>query len=244
MVTSPPAALEALRVDLAALRRRGITTWPVDAVLPAAWVANVLRDTDAEIAHDARVRLDVSLEPQGIVLVRGTLSLRLEVPCGRCLAPAAVDGDTAIFATFMATAAAAEVLLRQDEEGLEPDPDTPDVWSYDGPVLSLEPMVAEQVALAYPMRALCERGEDCRGLCSNCGFELNRIPGPAAGLPAAERRCPQCGNEVPLTPVADLPPNAEEGLEHGSHQEMREERDRDVVAESPLAAALRKIKLE
>jgi uncharacterized metal-binding protein YceD (DUF177 family) len=226
-MATPPPALEALRVDLAALRRRGVTTWPVDTVLPAAWVAEVLRDTDAEIGDDAEVHLVVSLEPQGIVLVRGTLSLRLSVPCGRCLAPATVDGGTAIFATFMASAAAAEVLLRQDEEGLEPDPDTPDVFSYDGPILGLEPMIAEQVALAYPMRALCDRGEACRGLCSNCGQELN-------GLPAAERRCPQCGSEVPLTPVADLPSSPEAGGSEG----MRE------VRESPLAAALRKLKLE
>lgn len=242
MPTETPA-LEVLRVDLAGLRRRGVTTWPVDAVLPKAWLAEVLRDTDAEIDRDAKVRLEVSLEPKGIVLVRGKLSLRLTVPCGRCLAPAAVDGDTPIFATFMASAAAAEVLLRQDEEGLEPDPDTPDVFSYDGPILSLEPMVAEQVALAYPMRALCEQGEACRGLCSNCGFELNQAPVPAAGLPAAERRCPQCGSEVPLTPVADLPPISEDGSEPESVRKLRTS-TADEAGESPLAAALRKLKLE
>jgi uncharacterized protein len=230
MVTPAPA-LEALRVDLAGLRRRGITTWPVDAVLPRAWLAEVLRDTDAEIGGDAKVQLQVSLEPKGIVLVRGTLTLRLSVPCGRCLAPAAVDGGTKIFATFMATAAAADVLLRQDEEGLEPDPDTPDVFSYDGPILGLEPMVAEQVALGYPMRALCSRGEDCRGLCSNCGAELN-------DLPPAELRCRQCGHEVPLTPVADLP-DVDEGT-----ADSRETRGWPEERESPLAAALRKLKLE
>ena len=236
-MTSPTPALEALRVDLAGLRRRGITTWPVDAVLPRAWLAEVLRDTDAEIADDAKVHLQVSLEPQGIVLVRGSLALRLTVPCGRCLSPAAVDGGTSIFATFMASAAAAEVLLRQDEEGLEPDPDTPDVWSYDGPILALEPMVAEQVALAYPMRALCERGDDCRGLCSNCGHELN-------GLPPAERRCPQCGHEVPLTPVADLPDPMADIQEGADAEGSRESRRAPEEPESPLAAALRKLKLE
>ena len=234
---TPPPALEALRVDLAGLRRRGITTWPVDAVLPRAWLADVLRDTDAEVGEDAKVHLQVSLEPQGIVLVRGSLALRLSVPCGRCLAPAAVDGGTSIFATFMASAAAAEVLLRQDEEGLEPDPDTPDVFSYDGPILGLEPMIAEQVALAYPMRALCERGDDCRGLCSNCGHELN-------GLPPAERRCPQCGHEVPLTPVADLPDPMADIQEGADAEGSRESRGAPEEPESPLAAALRKLKLE
>jgi uncharacterized metal-binding protein YceD (DUF177 family) len=231
-------ALEALRVDLAAMRRSGATTCPVDAVLPKAWLTEVLRDTDAELGNDAEVHLEVSLETKGLVLVRGLLSLKLTVPCGRCLAPAAVDGDTRIFATFMASAAAAETLLRQDEEGLEPDPDTPDVFAYDGPILSLEPMVAEQVALAYPMRALCERGEACRGLCSNCGQDLN-------WLPAAERRCRQCGAEVPLTPVADLPSSLEDGSDPQSVRDQRKAaKTTGEPIESPLAAALRKLKLE
>jgi len=231
-MATPPPSLEALRVDLAALRRRGLTSQAVDAVLPQAWLADVLHDTDAEITDDAKVHLDVSLQPEGVVLVRGSLALRLTVPCGRCLTPAEVDGGTSIFATFMASAAAAQELLRHDEEGLEPDPDTPDVFTYDGPVLHLEAMVAEQVALAYPMRALCSRGDACRGLCSNCGFELNL-------LPASELRCPQCGNEVPLTPVADLPSSPEDGPPGDpSGGGSREER------ESPLAAALRKLKLD
>jgi uncharacterized metal-binding protein YceD (DUF177 family) len=192
-------ALEALRVDLAALRRRGVDLHPVHAVLPQAWLVEALRNTDAEVSEDAEVRLRVTLQPEGVVLVQGSLSLRFSVPCGRCLAPAAVDGTTEIFATFMASAAAAQALLRHDEEAFEADPDTPDVWSYDGPILALEAMVAEQVALAYPMRALCERGEQCRGLCSNCGCELN-------GLAPEVLRCPQCGLEVPLTPVAEVDP--------------------------------------
>lgn len=192
-------ALEALRVDLAALRRRGVDVHPVHAVLPQAWLAQALGDTDAEVSEDAKVELRVTLQPEGVVLVQGSLSLRFTVPCGRCLGPAAVDGSTEIFATFMATAAAAQALLRHDEEAFEADPDTPDVWSYDGPILALDAMVAEQVALGYPMRALCERGEQCRGLCSNCGCELN-------GLAPEILSCPQCGLEVPLTPVADVDP--------------------------------------
>jgi uncharacterized metal-binding protein YceD (DUF177 family) len=222
-----PPALEALRVDLAALRRHGTAMHPVQAVLPRVWLAEALRDTDAEISDDAQVQLRVMIQPKDIVLVQGSLSLKLSVPCGRCLAPAAVDGSTPIFATFMASSAEAHALAGDDEDLLEPDSDAPDVYVYDGPILLLDAMVAEQVALAYPMRALCERGEQCRGLCSNCGYELN-------ALPAAERRCPQCGNEVPLTPVADLP----EGPAGPVDEPPRSER------ESPLAAALRKLKLE
>lgn len=219
-MTSPILLLDVLRVDVAALRRRGVDQHEVQASLPVPWLRQALRDTDAEVEHPGAVSLQLWLQPEGVVVAQGALRLGFSVPCGRCLSPAAVDGGTEIFATYMPSAAAGEVA---DADGDDLDPDqTPDVWGYDGPILSVEPMVAEQVALAYPMRALCERGDLCRGLCSNCGYELNV-------LAVEVRQCPQCKGEVPLTPVADLP---EEG---GQARDKRE---------SALAAALRGIELK
>jgi DUF177 domain-containing protein len=42
---------------------------------------------------------------------------------------------------------------------------------YDGDQIDLAPLVAEQLILALPSRALC--GENCRGLCPSCGVNLN-----------------------------------------------------------------------
>ncbi|MCA9653551.1 MAG: DUF177 domain-containing protein [Myxococcales bacterium] len=211
-------ALESLRVDLAALRRRGVDEHEVQAELPVDWLAAALCDTDAEVGEPGSVSLRLLLQPEGVVVVQGAMALRFSVPCGRCLSPAAVDGNTEIFATFMPGAEADED--GPADEDLDPDDDSADVVRYQGPVLLLDALVAEQVALAYPMRALCERGEACRGLCSNCGYELNT-------LAAEVRRCPQCHGEVPLTPVADPP------------DETRDERQ-----DNPFAAALSKIELD
>jgi uncharacterized protein len=38
--------------------------------------------------------------------------------------------------------------------------------------IDLAPLIAEQVILALPTRPLCS--EDCRGLCEQCGINLNR----------------------------------------------------------------------
>lgn len=51
---------------------------------------------------------------------------------------------------------------------------------YDGKEIDLTPLVHEQAILALPTRPLC--GEDCLGLCTSCGANLN--PGPCA-CPAA-----------------------------------------------------------
>ena len=42
---------------------------------------------------------------------------------------------------------------------------------YEGDEVNLTPLIREQMLLALPTRPLCR--EDCRGLCSNCGVNLN-----------------------------------------------------------------------
>lgn len=42
---------------------------------------------------------------------------------------------------------------------------------YDGEEIDLGPLIAEQLILALPSRALCR--EDCKGLCPRCGVDLN-----------------------------------------------------------------------
>jgi uncharacterized protein len=42
---------------------------------------------------------------------------------------------------------------------------------YEGDQIDLAPLVAEQLILALPSRALCR--DDCQGLCPNCGTNLN-----------------------------------------------------------------------
>jgi len=43
---------------------------------------------------------------------------------------------------------------------------------YVGDTIDLAPLIAEQVILALPTQPLC--AEECRGLCANCGANLNR----------------------------------------------------------------------
>jgi uncharacterized protein len=42
---------------------------------------------------------------------------------------------------------------------------------YDGEEVDVSPLVREQLLLALPTRPLCQEG--CRGLCSQCGANLN-----------------------------------------------------------------------
>lgn len=85
--------------------------------------------------------------------------------CGRCLE----EFDFSLDKTFdivltpepkRSGHGAAE--LHRDELGLS---------YYASEEIDLAPLIAEQVVLALPTRPLCS--EDCRGLCGNCGANLN-----------------------------------------------------------------------
>ncbi len=189
-VAQPPAP-EQLRVDVSAMRRRGETHGRVEADLPADWLAVALADTDAEVREPGRVVFDLALPGDGPVIASGSLELAFVVPCGRCLEDAAVDGNTRIEAVFALSGA---VAARDDdaEEGLALDEDALDTWRYDGSTVDLAKVVVEYVKVAYPMRALCQRGEDCEGLCSGCGNNFNENPPRRAGNRAF---CVKCGQE-------------------------------------------------
>lgn len=197
---TPP---EDLRLDLGALRRKGEDRHEIACELPAKWLSAVLEDTDAQVDAGGQATFEVVLQPDGTVLARGGLAFAFSVPCGRCLDPAAVDGTTNILATFVKEGhRASSAEPGDDDDGLGLAEEDLDVWVYDGLVVPLHQVVAESVKLAYPIRALCPRGESCRGLCSNCGAALNAQP--------LGRRCAECGAELEGIALGDLPPASDE----------------------------------
>jgi uncharacterized protein len=67
-----------------------------------------------------------------------------------------------------------------------------DIGFYKGDGLFLADVLAEQVLLAVPMKAICR--SDCRGLCAACGANLNH----------EECRCETHATDPRLAPLARL----------------------------------------
>jgi uncharacterized protein len=95
---------------------------------------------------------------QGGVLVQGTLSSRLEQECVRCLEPFELSIDLKLEETFRLPGSNSQL-------------DTPHQVGENGK-LDLTPILREQGWLAIPMKPLCH--PDCRGLCPQCGANLNQ----------------------------------------------------------------------
>lgn len=213
---APLRPLDALKIDVDELEE-GPQERAVE--LPQPWVAEILAETDALAESGGAARLELTLQSDRTVLVRGRIELDYTVPCARCLDAALVDvgaESDELCVTFVPAdrlRSWAEFSgAAKDEDEIEPlDPAELDEIGYEGSTLDLRRLISEQIVLAYPIRALCVRGEACLGLCMRCGTNLNQ-PLDASGSPtirkgAVPERCPSCGarqdgtdDEAPDTP--------------------------------------------
>ena len=91
-------------------------------------------------------------------LVRGTARATVQSRCARCLAPALTE----------VVAEVEEAFVRDKGEERKPGDDQ---YLYSGHVLELDEAVRTALLLELPSRVLCK--EDCRGLCPQCGQDLN-----------------------------------------------------------------------
>jgi uncharacterized metal-binding protein YceD (DUF177 family) len=192
--------LEALKIEIEELEE-GVHE--LAAELPQAWVAEVLAETDAIARVGGAARLELTLQSDRTLLVRGQIELAYGVPCARCLEPANVDvgaetDDLCI--TFVPAerlrswADAPAGTDAPDDDEIEPlESSELDQIGYQGSTIDLRGLISEQVLLAYPMRILCSRGEACLGLCMRCGADLNKAV-PEGGAPP--ERCPSCNARV------------------------------------------------
>ena len=103
------------------------------------------------------------------VFFSGEVSATLDLSCSRCLKQFDMDIKEDVTAVFMPrtslNAVAGEVEVTQEDV---------DVQLYDEDEVDLYGPAHDQVALALPMRPLCD--ESCRGLCARCGKDLNEGP--------------------------------------------------------------------
>lgn len=104
--------------------------------------------------------------------LRSRLSFSTELECSRCLEPFARSFDIPIQLRLHHRVASPHPETKKEtaeEEELEQG--DLDLFFYSEPVLPFEEIASEQAIMALPMKPLCR--EDCRGLCPDCGQDLN-----------------------------------------------------------------------
>jgi len=102
----------------------------------------------------------------GDVLVTGTLSTVLQLPCTRCLEPVDVPVTIEIEETFVPITDVATGMHRT----LPADVDDTTLID-EAHILDLTEVVRQELYVSQPNQVLCR--QDCRGLCPRCGQNLN-----------------------------------------------------------------------
>lgn len=95
----------------------------------------------------------------------GTVRTALELPCSRCLEPFQLPVDASFDQRFLP---ASEMSTHDEREVQEEDVE---ISYYRDDQIDLNELLREQFYLALPMKPLCS--EDCKGLCPQCGTNLN-----------------------------------------------------------------------
>ncbi len=128
---------------------------------------------DELIASDVHVSGSV-FKKTGIVTLKAEAAYLLSAECAKCGAPI----------RRTETVPVEHVLIGQAETEEEEDDYDESYIVLDDLRLDLDELVGEDIFLAMPYRFLCK--EDCKGLCPQCGADLNA--GPCACKPATDPR--------------------------------------------------------
>jgi uncharacterized protein len=157
-----------LKVNLAALDRGEVHVREQVAPSDPMWAGVAV-----ELAAPVEVDLTARAMGEGAFL-RGRLRTAVRLSCRRCLTPVQQEIDDTVDLLFEP--------LAEEDEGADGE-----VYPLParGDELDLRDVVREQVLLRAPEFALCR--DDCRGLCPQCGTDLNTascdcVPAP---LPSA-----------------------------------------------------------
>lgn len=138
---------------------RGLSEGRYRMVLSESGSSLELPDEQLVISSDVVVEL--TLDRTGsLITARGAIAAAPTLVCARCLESFEYD----MTASFDAV-----IRMGRNDFRLEDEEDTPvefgDNW------VSFAPSVREALILAIPMKPLCR--EECRGLCQECGMNLN-----------------------------------------------------------------------
>ena len=134
------------------------------------WIEDSVKDIkniDFTFVDDVRIRIEL-FRTGNDIYVRGLITTTIKISCIRCLD----DFEFPLKAEFHYT------LCPRDKRELSPEMEVNredlDVHYYQGDSIDIAPLIREQILLNIPSYPLCR--ESCKGICSQCGSNLNQDP--------------------------------------------------------------------
>ncbi|NMB24708.1 MAG: DUF177 domain-containing protein [Firmicutes bacterium] len=105
-------------------------------------------------------------------LLRGTIETEMKIACARCLEPKQLRIQAEIMEEFRRAHHRDGQDEYGDDTGAKDDWADEDIQEFRGLVIDLDEVVLDNLLVSVPIKPLCK--EDCRGLCPQCGQDLNK----------------------------------------------------------------------
>ena len=146
-----------MRVNVSEIKDGGLS---LDLTRGPGWLGGSEKSEVASVDSDIEFHIDL-LRTAGEISVRGKIGFLAVARCSRCLSDVSVDTNLEV--NLILSPSETE---KKEEAGGDIDYET-----YRGRTIDLNDYMREQVNLSLPYKVVCT--EDCRGLCSGCGQNLN-----------------------------------------------------------------------
>jgi uncharacterized protein len=188
--------LDTLRIPVVRIPEDGLSlseTVPVEALTPPK--------TDPLPAGEAAIE-GVLSEIGGEYLFTGQVQCTFRGTCHRCLADAEDAVELDVLWHFATTIEEELPRLWDGDEDEDEEAEAQAVlpWRITGGIIHLDEPLWEELAMAEPVKMVCR--EDCKGLCSQCGANLNEEP-----CGCEKDSTTETGTHKGLAKLADLYPD-------------------------------------
>jgi len=133
-------------------------------------LADMIKQKECDVLVPIKIRLRV-YKVRDIVEVEGNLETRVRLVCSRCLQEYEAQMASDFSLTYTRDVADGIAASNHHKE-LELTAQDLGLIFFNGEEIDLIEGIQEQAVLALPLQPLCQ--QQCKGLCSKCGADLNK----------------------------------------------------------------------
>ena len=150
-----------MRIDLNPVLKKEKKTFTTEADLEMNEFSSKLGTFP--IVSKTPVLLSLTNEGERKLNISGKVTLEIVIPCSRCLEDVTEEFDLDFERNVDMALSESERMAALDEHNY-----------IDGYDLDVDKLVYGEILMNWPMQVLCK--EDCKGICSHCGKDLNEGP--------------------------------------------------------------------
>ncbi len=153
-----------ISTDATVLRASDITEHGVriEALEEPEWLVNLPELWSEGDEYKPLSKISIDLQVTRVlkeISVIGNITLSIQSPCSRCVEPVKIE-----LKPLVSLVLSPSDKIKEEDQDLEHE-------TYQGDEIDISNYLREQIAISLPQKVVCS--EECKGLCTTCGANLN-----------------------------------------------------------------------